>query len=42
MRETGVCKGRFENSGLCGRQEYAKAGLRKQVYARDRSVQGPV
>jgi hypothetical protein len=38
----GVSKGQFEKTGVCGRQEYERTGLRKQVYAGGRrNVQGP-
>jgi hypothetical protein len=29
MREAGVCKGRFEETGVRGRQECARVGFRK-------------
>jgi hypothetical protein len=35
MREAGVCKGRFEEIGVCGRQEEcARADLKRQVCSR--------
>jgi hypothetical protein len=42
MREAGGCKGRFEKTGVCGRQEYARVGLRKHGLYGDISQKTPI